>query len=140
MSHPIALSAYFLLGIVISISDIKLRIIQNRDLLVLLMVSFILNYSQLTAETFRSLVYVTLACIALHLIFRGKIGAGDVKLFWVISFWTTNFIQWLEGFTASWILGGLFAITYSAFNRWNGKRIPSIPFAPFIFLGFLPVI
>jgi leader peptidase (prepilin peptidase)/N-methyltransferase len=140
MHQLIAFTAYCLLGIIISISDIKYRIIPNRNLLALLLLSLIVNFSQIRAETFRSVIYASMACAALHLIFRGKIGAGDIKLFWVISFWTTNFIDWLEGLTMSWILGGLFAITYAAFSRWNGKRIPSIPFAPFIILGFLPLI
>jgi Flp pilus assembly protein protease CpaA len=134
------MSIYLLAATVITVSDLKYRIIRNRDLLALLLVSAAINYSQLKAETFASLIYVSTACIALHLIFRGKIGAGDIKLFWVISLWTTGFVQWVEGLTMSWVLGGLFAIAYAAFNRWNGKRIASIPFAPFIFLGFLPVI
>jgi Flp pilus assembly protein protease CpaA len=83
---------------------------------------------------------VTIICLAFYFIFHGKIGAGDIKLFWVISFWTPTFIQWLEGLTMSWLLGGLFAIAYATFNRLKGKLIPSIPFAPFIFAGFLPVI
>jgi Flp pilus assembly protein protease CpaA len=134
------MSIYLLAATVISVSDLKYRIIRNRDLLALLLVSAAINYSHLKAETFTSLIYVSTACIALHLIFRGKIGAGDIKLFWVISLWTTSFVQWVEGLTMSWVLGGLFAIAYAAFNRWYGKRIVSIPFAPFIFLGFLAVI
>jgi len=140
MFHLFGSSAYLLLGIVISTTDIKHRIIRNRELLVLLVVGLIVNYSQFKPEMFRSLIFVTIFCLALYLIFHGKIGAGDIKLFWVISFWTPTFIQWLEGLTMAWLLGGLFAIAYATFNRLKGKLIPSIPFAPFIFVGFLPVI
>jgi Flp pilus assembly protein protease CpaA len=86
------------------------------------------------------LFYVSLFCIALNQLFQGKIGAGDLKLFWVISIWTSNFTEWLEGLTIAWILGGLFAIAFAALYFRRTQRKMSIPFAPFIFLGFLPAI
>jgi Flp pilus assembly protein protease CpaA len=127
-------------AIIISVSDLRYRIIRNRDLLIFFIVSLACNYSNLTFESLRSLFYISLFCIALNLLFQGKIGAGDLKLFWVISIWTSNFIEWLEGLTIAWILGGLFAIAFAALNFRRTQRRMSIPFAPFIFLGFLPVI
>ena len=131
---------YVLAAIIISVSDLRYRIIRNRDLLFFLFASVVCNYSNLTFESLRSLFYIFLCCIALNLLFQGKIGAGDLKLFWVISIWTSNFTKWLEGLTVAWILGGLFAIAFSALNFRSTQRKMSIPFAPFIFLGFLPAI
>jgi Flp pilus assembly protein protease CpaA len=131
---------YVVAAIFISISDLRYRIIRNRDLLLFFIVSLACNYSNLRLESLRSLFYVSLFCIALNQLFQGKIGAGDLKLFWVISIWTSNFTKWLEGLTIAWILGGLFAIAFSALNFRRTQRKMSIPFAPFIFLGFLPAI
>jgi Flp pilus assembly protein protease CpaA len=110
------------------------------DLLFFFFVRLAFNYSNLIFEILRSLFYVSLFCIALNQFFQGKIGAGDLKLFWVISIWTSNFTEWLEGLTIAWILGGLFAIAFAALYFRRTQRKMSIPFAPFIFLGFLPVI
>jgi Flp pilus assembly protein protease CpaA len=129
---------YVVAAIIISVSDLRYRIIRNRDLLIFFFVSLLCNYSNVTFETLRSFFYISLCCIALNLVFQGKIGAGDLKLFWVISIWTSNFTKWLEGLTIAWILGGLFAITVAGLNFRRKQRKMSIPFAPFIFLGFLP--
>ena len=131
---------YVVAAIIISVSDLRYRIIRNRDLLFFLIASLACNYSNLTFESLRSLFYISLFCIALNQLIQGKIGAGDLKLFWVISIWTSNFTEWLEGLTIAWILGGLFAIAFAALNFRRTQRKMSIPFAPFIFLGFLPAI
>lgn len=131
----------FLLGaIIISFSDLRHRIIRNRDLVLLLLIGLALNLSQDVYLNFSYLIYVTLITLALLVFFRGQIGAGDLKLFWVLSFWVPSFTKWLEGLSFSWILGGLFAILYLAFKDRSRQRKMSIPFAPFIFLGFLPTI
>jgi len=131
---------YVVAASIISISDLRYRIIRNRDLLFFFIVSLTCNYSNLTFESLRSLFFVSLFCIGLNQLFQGKIGAGDLKLFWVISIWTSNFTKWLEGLTIAWILGGLFAITVAGLNFRRTHRKTSIPFAPFIFLGFLSAI
>jgi len=131
----------FLLGaVVISFSDLRHRIIRNRDLVLLLLIGLALNLSQDLYLNFSYLIYVTLITLALLVFFRGQIGAGDLKLFWVLSFWVPSFTKWLEGLSFSWILGGLFAIWYWAIKNRSRQRNMSIPFAPFIFLGFLPII
>jgi Flp pilus assembly protein protease CpaA len=134
------LTIYSVATIFISISDLRYRIIRNRDLIIFLIVSVIIQFSNLTLETFRSMIWVSLCCLVLALLSQGKIGAGDLKLFWIVSFWTSSFSNWLEGLAISWILGGLFAIANAAFNSRRRQRNMTIPFAPFIFLGFLPVI
>jgi Flp pilus assembly protein protease CpaA len=131
---------YVVAAIIISVSDLRYRIIRNRDLLFFFIVSLACNYSNLRFESLRSLFFVSLFCIALNQLFQGKIGAGDLKLFWVISIWTSSFTKWLESLTIAWILGGLFAIAFAALNFRRTQRKMSIPFAPFIFLGFLPAI
>jgi Flp pilus assembly protein protease CpaA len=131
---------YVLAAFIISGSDLRYRIIRNRDLLTFLLVSLVCNYSNLTFESLPSLFNISFCCIALGLLFQGKIGAGDLKLFWVLSFWTSSFSKWLEGLTIAWILGGLFAIVFAALNFRCTQRKMSIPFAPFIFVGFLPAI
>ena len=133
-------SIYFLAAIVISHSDLQLRIIRNRDLSIFLALGIIIKSSEITLNDLSKVSCITLICIALHLIFKGRIGAGDLKLFWVFSFWTSSISKWLVGLSLSWILGGLFAIAFMAFNYRSKKRNLSIPFAPFIFLGFLLVI
>ena len=133
-------SIYSLAAIVISHSDLRFRIIRNSDLSMFLALGIIIKSSEITLTDLLKLFCITLICIALHLLFKGKIGAGDLKLFWVFSFWTSSTSKWLVGLSFSWILGGLFAIGYMAFTYRSKKRDLSIPFAPFIFLGFLPVI
>jgi Flp pilus assembly protein protease CpaA len=140
MLHAFTLAAYIVAALVISISDVRYRIIRNRDLTVFLCSGVVFNASDYSFDNLRTLSYVSAICIALYAIFKGKIGAGDLKLFWVISFWVISLTRWLEGLTLAWILGGAFALLYLALNKRNVRRSFSIPFAPFIFLGFLAAI
>jgi Flp pilus assembly protein protease CpaA len=140
MLQTFTLTSYILVAFVISISDIKYRIIRNRDLTIFLMFGIVLNISDYSFKNLGSLLFVSGICVALHLAFKGRIGAGDLKSFWAISFWVNSFTSWLEGLTFAWILGGAFALLYLALNKRNVRRSFSIPFAPFIFLGFLPAI
>lgn len=140
MLQTFTLTSYILAAFIISTSDIKYRIIRNRDLIVFLVFGIILNISDYTFKSIRTLLLIGLICIALHLAFNGRIGAGDLKLFWVVSFWVISFTSWLEGLTLAWILGGAVALLYLGLNKQNVRRSFSIPFAPFIFLGFFPAI
>ncbi|MDA2981747.1 MAG: prepilin peptidase [Actinomycetota bacterium] len=140
MLRLVELLSFSLGAIVISFSDLRYRIIRNRDLVLLVLIGLAVNLSQDLHLNFSYLFYVTLITLALLVFFGGKIGAGDLKLFWVLSFWVPSFTKWLEGLSFSWILGGLFAISYLAFKNRRRQRNMCIPFAPFIFLGFLPTI
>ena len=131
---------YIAAAVIISLSDIKYRIIRNRDLAVFLLFGIFFNASNYAVKNFQFLLVVSLICISLHLAFSGKIGAGDLKLLWVLFFWVLNFTKWLEGVTLAWILGGVFALASLAVTGRVRQRNFSIPFAPFIFLGFLPAI
>ena len=140
MLQTFTLTSYIFAAFIISTSDIKYRIIRNRDVIIFLVLGIVLNISDYTFKSIRTLLLVGLICIALHLAFKGRIGAGDLKLFWAVSFWVISFTSWLEGLTLAWILGGAVALLYLALNQRNARRSFSIPFAPFIFLGFLPAI
>jgi len=131
---------YLATALTISITDVKNRLILNRHLLIFLGFTVSTHLSAYRLENLESLGWVTAICLIFYLLFQGKIGAGDLKLLWVISFWTTGLNQWLTGMSLSWVLGGAFAITYALFSLRRRPRKFSIPFAPFIFLGFLPFI
>jgi prepilin signal peptidase PulO-like enzyme (type II secretory pathway) len=88
-------------------------------------------------STLKILLAVTLILAILHLLFSKEIGAGDLKLFWVISFWSHSLAIWLQLFSLAWVLGGAFS-AISAISFWKFRR--NIPFAPFIFLAFVPAI
>ena len=81
----VELAIYFLAAIVISHSDLQFRIIRNRDLSIFLALGIIIKSSEITLSDLFKVVCITLICFALHLLFKGKIGAGDLKLFWVFS-------------------------------------------------------
>jgi len=140
MLRSIGLVIYLLMAVKISISDLRYRLIKNRDLFHFLILTLSIHYQGYRLENLNSLIYISVICLVLHLLFQGKIGAGDLKLFWVISFWTTGFTQWLSGASLAWVLGGVFAIVFAIHKHLRGARIFSIPFAPFIFLAFIPVI
>jgi Flp pilus assembly protein protease CpaA len=140
MLRFLGLTIYAFAALMISISDLRYRIIRNRDLLLFFLASLSINYSGLSFGDLRSLFIIALLCVSLGLLFQGKIGSGDLKLFWVISIWTSGFSEWLQGLAMAWILGGLFAMALVILNLGHKQKKTSIPFAPFIFLGFLPVI
>jgi len=140
MLRSIGLVVYLLMAVKISLSDLRNRLIKNRDLLLFLILTLIIHRQGYGRENLKSLAYISLICLLLHLLFQGKIGAGDLKLFWVISFWTSGFTQWLSSASLACVLGGVFAIVFSIHNHLRGARLFGIPFAPFIFLAFIPVI
>ena len=125
---------YLTFALIISKSDITRRVISNRSLLFFAIFSVLLNIKFLGLTFLISVCLATCLLIAIHLIFSGRVGSGDLKLFWVMTIWSPVFLEWLVFFAWSWILGGIFSIASSLYLRRLGS---SIPFAPFIFLGFL---
>ncbi len=128
---------YVFFASLISITDIRYRLIRNRHLLFFTGFTFICNFQKIDGSTLKILITVPVILVILHLLFPKEIGAGDLKLFWVISFWAHSFAIWLQLFSLAWVLGGAFS-AISAISFWKFKR--NIPFAPFIFLAFVPVI
>jgi Flp pilus assembly protein protease CpaA len=134
MIRVISVVGYLLFALFISYQDIRFRIIRNRYLLWFAGFTVAVNLHRFSRDTLAQITLVTLLLAALHLSFRMKIGAGDLKLFWIISFWSNNFLSYLQYFSLSWVLGGIVSVIFARnFHRHNGN----IPFAPFIFTGFL---
>ena len=130
-SLQIATFTYF--AIRISTSDILLRTIRNIDLGYFLTASLIVNNEKLRGTSFVGALGVVMVCLFLHFAFRGKFGIGDLKLFIAMGAWAPDFLTWFHNFGFSWSLGGIFAVIQFLARR---KQSTSIPFAPFIFLGF----
>ena len=121
----------------ISSRDIRHRLIRNRHLLFFAGFTLICNFQKMDVSTLKILLTATVILAILHLLFSKEIGAGDLKLFWVISFWSHSLAIWIQLFSLAWVLGGAFS-AISAISFRNFRR--NIPFAPFIFLAFVPVI
>lgn len=70
--------------------------------------------------------------LLIHILSRGGIGGGDIKLMTVVGLW----LGWREALLtlllASWV-GGLFAMALLLSGR--GKRKDMIPFGPFLSFG-----
>lgn len=121
----------------ISITDIRFRLIRNRHLIFFAGFTLICNFQKMDVSILKILLTVTLILAILHLLFSKEIGAGDLKLFWVLTFWSHSLAIWLQLFSLAWVLGGAFStISAISIRRFKGN----IPFAPFIFLAFIPVI
>ena len=126
-------SLFALFAIFISIRDLQTHLIKNRTVILFAICGSFVAYP-LRPIWF---VYTTVITLLLHVMARGKIGAGDLKLFWILLIWSKGFDSWLNSFMVSWILGGLFSI-----GLWllRSERKSNIPFAPFIFIGFISAI
>jgi len=133
MSGLFSALGYIFFAVRISNSDLRLRIIRNRDLFFFGIFSLISNLHNLRIEILEEILLVTLTLGILRILFRGRIGAGDLKLFWVLSLWTMDFTFWLQYFCLAWVLGGLFSVVFAVFLR---RAKGNIPFAPFIFAAF----
>lgn len=134
MFDIITFVGYLSFALIISKRDISLRIISNRNLARFAIFSIICNTKFVSLINFLNLGLITILLILLHIVFKGRIGPGDLKLFWVMTVWTPVFLDWLAFFAWAWILGGIFTIASSLYSR---RVSASIPFAPFIFLAFL---
>ena len=137
MLKVITVVGYVFFGLLISVTDMRFRLILNRHLLLFAGFTVICNFQKIDISTLKILFAVTVILAIFHLLFAKEIGAGDLKLFWVISFWSHSFAFWLQLFSLAWVLGGAFS-AISATSFWKFRL--NIPFAPFIFLAFVPVI
>ena len=135
MLRVVNVVGYGFFALLISITDIRYRLIRNRHLRIFAGFTLICNFQKIDVSTLKILLAVTMILAILHLLFPKEIGAGDLKLFWVISFWSHSFTFWLQLFSLAWVLGGAFS-AISAISFWKFRR--NIPFAPFIFLAFIP--
>ena len=135
MLRVVHVVGYGFFALLISITDIRYRLIRNRHLRIFAGFTLICNFQKIDVSTLKILLAVTTILAILHLLFPKEVGAGDLKLFWVISFWSHSFAIWLQLFSLAWVLGGALS-AISAISFWKFRR--NIPFAPFIFLAFIP--
>lgn len=105
----------------ISYYDVKFHLIRNIDLLALLTVTSLQSMGNLKYALFSLGVYISVNIVA-----RGNIGAGDIKLSFVIGFLMNSFSQVTNSILIAWIIGGLYSLV---------RRDQAIPFAPFMILG-----
>lgn len=105
----------------ISYYDVKFHLIRNIDLLALLTVTSLQSMGNLKYALFSLGVYISVNIVA-----RGNIGAGDIKLSFVIGFLMNSFSQVANSILIAWIIGGLYSLV---------RRDQAIPFAPFMILG-----
>lgn len=105
----------------ISYYDVKFHLIRNIDLLALLTATSLQGICNLKYALFSLGVYISVNIVA-----RGNIGAGDIKLSFVIGFLMNSFSQVTNAILIAWIIGGLYSLV---------RRDQAIPFAPFMILG-----
>lgn len=105
----------------ISYYDVKFHLIRNIDLLALLTATSLQSMGNFKYALFSLGVYISVNIVA-----RGNIGAGDIKLSFVIGFLMNSFSQVTNSILIAWIIGGLYSLV---------RRDQAIPFAPFMILG-----
>jgi Flp pilus assembly protein protease CpaA len=138
MLQAISLLGYLVFAVRISVTDLKYRLIYHKDLFVLLAFIATLGLNGIDSpRSFDQIALVTLVLGVFFLIFGRHIGAGDIKLFWVMSFWSESFVKWLQLFSFAWVLGGIFTLATVLLHR---RISGSIPFAPFIFIAFFSLV
>lgn len=120
--------------IMITVYDMKHHIISNRFLLVLtvLRVIFFLCFRNFTLSKLIEISIVVFIGISLYLLLKGKIGAGDIKLIFVISLYLTT-KEFIYAMLITMIFMLLSGIVLLYFNEANKKSF--VPLAPFIALG-----
>jgi len=133
MQTWITFSTFFYFGVRISMSDLLLRRIRNIDLGYFATASILANFDDILRIETDSLFWTLATCLALYIFSGARIGAGDIKLFAVMSIWHLDYLDWLYSFGISWILGGAVALGLLLAKRANSG---SIAFAPMIFIGF----
>jgi hypothetical protein len=104
----------------IAIYDIKYHLIRNIDLLILsaLLIPYYKNWSIGMCNLFFYLL--------MNLIFRKKIGSGDIKLSLLIALPLDSLSGLLNAISFTWILGGSYSLIH---------RSHTIAFAPFMIYG-----
>ena len=116
----------------ISLSDIAIYTIRNWDLGYFLLSTFLLHGTLGLAGSYKYLVTLVLLVCALLL---GKwVGAGDLKLLMILTFFTYTYEDWLASLIRALFFAGIFAVSKLLWNR-SGEGL--VAMAPFLFLGFI---
>ena len=120
--------AFLFLAIRQSYTDIRYRLIRNRDSALLLVIA--IAFSKFTVIYSLTVLGIMLV---LSLIVRESIGAGDIKLLAVLSGCASSPPYLLNFFTYVILLAGLFSVA-AAIQR---KSVHfSLPLAPFIWAAY----
>ena len=104
----------------ISFYDIRFHLIRNIDLVVISLL-LIPNLSNWLFGCLNLSFYLLLNMIA-----KGVIGAGDIKLSFLLALQLGSVNALVNSLSYAWILGGLYALI---------SRSPAIAFAPFMICG-----
>jgi len=120
--------------IIIMIYDMKQRVISNRFLIVLAIVRVMLFFV-LHDFTLLKLLEITVVIsigILVYRILKGKIGAGDIKLIFVISLYLTT-KEFIYAMFITMMLMLISGIALLLLRKVNRKSL--VPLSPFISLG-----
>jgi len=104
----------------ISFYDIRFHLIRNIDL-VSIFILLIPNLNNWLFSCSNLFIYLFMNKLA-----KGAIGAGDVKLSFLLALQLDSVTALVNSLSFTWILGGLYALI---------SRSPAIAFAPFMICG-----
>jgi hypothetical protein len=104
----------------ISVYDIRFHLIRNIDLVIIFLL-LIPNFSNWLFACLNLSFY-----LLLNMISKSVIGAGDIKLSFLLALQLASVTAVVNSLSFTWILGGLYALI---------SRSPAIAFAPFMICG-----
>jgi len=104
----------------ISFYDIRFHLIRNIDLF-FIFILLIPNLNNWLFSCLNLFIYLFINKVA-----KGAIGAGDVKLSFLLALQLGSVTALVNSLSFTWILGGLYALI---------SRSPAIAFAPFMICG-----
>ena len=104
----------------ISVYDIRFHLIRNIDLVVIFLL-LIPNFGNWLFACLNLSFY-----LLLNMVSKGVIGAGDIKLSFLLALQLASVTALMNSLSFTWIFGGLYALI---------SRSPAIAFAPFMICG-----
>jgi leader peptidase (prepilin peptidase)/N-methyltransferase len=137
LSYKLSFILVFHLLLISAIADLHFMIIPNRLLLLLFLLSFLFIWL-IPLSIFSRLLGLLLGLglpLLVLMLTRGGLGGGDVKLFMLLG-WLIGWFFLLRLMILSCtcgILGFLFLRLFKSKSNFSRR----LPFAPFIFIGFL---
>lgn len=124
-----------LLGIaLIAWFDIRYKQIPNRILFLLALykIVFFSTTNSFSLEKLIEIIIITIISILIYVIFKGKIGAGDIKLTIVISLYL-SMIEFAYSLIISLILMLFYAVIMILLKKVTLKT--NVPLSPFMMMG-----
>jgi leader peptidase (prepilin peptidase) / N-methyltransferase len=130
----------FLTGILIAASalDIKKKLISNKLIIFSFSVGILINFISLdfskVFDAFLALIITGSVLLILYFVSRGSIGIGDIKLISCMSIFL-GLQAIISVFFIAVVLSGLAGLVLLLFKA--VRRKGTIPFAPFLLVGFI---